>query len=221
MRSGLIFDMDGLLLDSERIVKRSWEEAGDEMKISHMGEHIYHTLGLNRSGRDAYFRQALGGSFDIEDFSKRASRCFYRIVEEEGMPLKPGVRELLSYAKAYGFKTAVATSSRKEYSVKMLKSVGIYTYFDGGVFGDMVQNSKPDPEIYRKACESIGMDPECCVAFEDSPAGVYSAHAAGLQVIIVPDLLDPPEEVLTLAYEKCDTLHEVIPLLRVGIPRKI
>ena len=83
MISALVFDMDGLLLDSERIVRRSWEEAGEEMEISHMGEHIYHTLGLNRAGRNAYFREALGENFDIEYFTKRSSECFYHIVEKD------------------------------------------------------------------------------------------------------------------------------------------
>lgn len=206
--------MDGLLLDSERIVKRSWEEAGEEMGIPRMGEHIFHTLGLNRAGRDSYFRSALGEGFGIEEFSERTSRCFYRIVEEEGMPLKPGIREILSYVKAYGYKTAVATSSRKEYSIKMLETVGIYEYFDSGVFGDMVKNSKPDPEIYRKACESLGMSPDYCLALEDAPAGIRSAYEAGLTVIAVPDLLEPPRELLPLIYKTCRTLHEVIPLLR-------
>ena len=103
MISGLVFDMDGLLLDSERIVKRSWEEAGNEMGIPGMGEHIFHTLGLNRAGRDAYFRKALGEDFGIAEFSERMSRFFYRIVDEEGLPLKTGVKELLPYAKARGY----------------------------------------------------------------------------------------------------------------------
>ena len=145
--------MDGLLLDSERIVKRSWEEAGNEMGIPGMGEHIFHTLGLNRAGRDAYFRKALGEDFGIAEFSERMSRFFYRIVDEEGLPLKTGVKELLPYAKARGYKLAVATSSGREYSTKMLREAGIYTYFDGCVFGDMVQNSKPHPEkIGRASC---------------------------------------------------------------------
>lgn len=220
MISALVFDMDGLLLDSERIVKRSWEEAGEEMEISHMGEHIYHTLGLNRAGRNAYFREALGENFDIEDFTKRSSECFYQIVEKEGMSVKPGTAELLTYAKSYGYKLAVATSSSREYSIKMLKSVGIYHYFDSGIFGDMVWQTKPDPEIYRKACEAIEMPPENCLALEDSPAGVRSAYAAGLRVIVVPDLLEPPKDVLALVYRRCDTLHEVIPLLRDGIDRR-
>lgn len=85
----------------------------------------------------------------------------------------------------------------------------------------MVQHSKPDPEIYKKACRCIGMLPEACLALEDSPAGVRSAYAAGLKVIVVPDLLEPPEDVLSLAYERCATLHEVIPLLKEGIPRNL
>lgn len=213
MISGLVFDMDGLLLDSERIVKRSWEEAGNEMGIPGMGEHIFHTLGLNRAGRDAYFRKALGEDFGIAEFSERMSRFFYRIVDEEGLPLKTGVKELLPYAKARGYKLAVATSSGREYSTKMLREAGIYTYFDGCVFGDMVQNSKPHPEIYRKACECIDTPPECCLAFEDAPAGIRSAHDAGLKVIAVPDLLEPPKEVLPMIYRRYETLLDVIPFL--------
>lgn len=221
MIQAIIFDMDGLLLDSERIVKRSWEEAGGEMGIAHMGEHIYQTLGKNREWRDAYFRKTLGEEFPIGDFQKRAGRHFHKIVDNEGMPLKEGVRELLTYAKAKGYKIAVATSSSREYSIRALEEAGIFAYLDGGVFGDMVQHSKPDPEIYKKACRCIGMLPEACLALEDSPAGVRSAYAAGLKVIVVPDLLEPPEDVLSLAYERCATLHEVIPLLKEGIPRNL
>lgn len=213
MISALVFDMDGLLLDSERIVKRSWENAGNEMGLPGMGGHIYHTLGKNRQGRDAYFRGALGAEFQIEEFQKRASRHFYKIVSEEGLPLKKGAKELLTYARERGYKTAVATSSSREYSTKILKQTGIFSYFDGGVFGDMVRYTKPDPEIYLKACESIQVKPEFCLALEDAPAGVYSAHAAGLKVIVVPDLLEPSEDVLKAAYKRCDSLCDVIPLL--------
>ena len=141
------------------------------------------------------------------------SRFFYRIVDEEGLPLKTVVKELLPYAKARGYKLAVATSSGREYSTKMLREAGIYTYFDGCVFGDMVQNSKPHPEIYRKACECIDTPPKCCLAFEDAPAGIRSAHDAGLKVIAVPDLLEPPEEVLPMIYRRYETLLDVIPFL--------
>lgn len=206
--------MDGLLLDSERIVKRSWNEAGNEMGISDIGEHIYHTLGLNRKARNQYFRNAYGEDFPLEDFNQRTSDIFFKIVEGTGIPLKAGAKELLEYAKGHGYKIAIATSTSQAYAVKELTDAGIWKYFDGGIFGDMVKNAKPDPEIYLKACESIHMAPGDCLALEDAPAGVRSAHAAGLKVIVVPDLLQPDTETLALTYKKFDTLYEVIPLLK-------
>lgn len=214
MIRALVFDMDGLLLDSERIVKRSWNEAGNEMGISDIGEHIYHTLGLNRKARNQYFRNAYGEDFPLEDFNQRTSDIFFKIVEGTGIPLKAGAKELLEYAKGHGYKIAIATSTSQAYAIKELTDAGIWKYFDGGIFGDMVKNAKPDPEIYLKACESIHMAPGDCLALEDAPAGVRSAHAAGLKVIVVPDLLQPDTKTLALTYKKFDTLYEVIPLLK-------
>lgn len=214
MIKALVFDMDGLLLDSERIVKRSWNEAGNEMGIPDIGEHIYHTLGLNRKARNEYFKNAYGADFPLEDFNQRTSDIFFRIVGKNGIPLKAGARELLEYAKEHGYKIAVATSTSQTYAVKELTDAGIWQFFDGGIFGDLVKNAKPDPEIYLKACESIGMSPRDCLALEDAPAGVRSAHAAGLRVIVIPDLLQPDEETLALTYKKLDTLYDVIPLLK-------
>lgn len=206
--------MDGLLLDSERIVKRSWNEAGIELKIEGLGEHICNTLGLNRKARNEYFINAFGSDFPLEEFNQRTSDIFFRIVGETGIPLKPGAKELLEYAKEHGYKTAVATSSGRKYAVKELSDAGIWQYFDGGIFGDMIKNTKPDPEIYLKACESIHTLPKDCLALEDSPAGIRSAHAAGLKVIAVPDLVQPGEELLALTYKRFDTLYDVIPLLK-------
>ena len=214
MIKALIFDMDGLLLDSERIVQRSWNEAGAKLGIPHLGEHIRHTLGLNRKARNEYFKHAFGTDFPLEEFNRMTSAIFFSIVENTGIPLKPGAKELLEYAKEHGFKIAAATSSGREYAVKELADAGIWRYFDGGVFGDMIENTKPDPEIYLKACECVRTNPCECLALEDSPAGIRSAYADCLKVIAVPDLVQPDDEVLALTYRKLDTLHEVIPLLK-------
>lgn len=213
MTEAFVFDMDGLLLDSERIVKRSWEEAGNQLGIAHMGEHIYHTLGMNRAGRNAYFKQTLGESFPEEEFSGKASAAFYRIVAREGLSLKSGAKEILKYAKERGYKLAVATSSRREYASGVLKDAGIYDYFDGAVFGDMVKRTKPDPEIYIKACAGIHADPRRCIAFEDAPAGIRSAYSAGLKVIAVPDLTEPDPGTLALAWKRVDTLCDAVRFL--------
>ena len=107
----------------------------------------------------------------------------------------------------------IATSSSRNYAVEHLKGTGLYEYFDGGVFGDMVTRGKPDPEIYLAACESLGLEPGVCMALEDSPAGIRSASSAGMVPVMVPDLVEPTEEIRGLAYAVCDSLTEVKGLL--------
>lgn len=108
---------------------------------------------------------------------------------------------------------AVATSSRSGYAIHNLEEAGIYGYFDGAIFGDMVQRAKPDPEIYLKACEAIKIRPKCSIALEDAPAGIRSAYAAGMIPVMIPDLVEPDEEIKALVYRQFKTLHEVIGLL--------
>lgn len=213
MIEAIVFDMDGLLFDSERIVQRSWEEAGNQLGLEHMGETIYHTLGMNLAGRNHYFRNTIAKDFPCEEFAKQARIWFYKIVNEEGLPMKNGARELLEYGKANGYRMAIATSSRREYALKNLKAAKIYDFFDAGVFGDMVQHAKPDPEIYLKACDSIGAAPANCIALEDAPAGIRAAYAAGMKPIMIPDLVAPAPEIEALLYETCDTLLGVIGIL--------
>ena len=213
MIEAIVFDMDGLLFDSERIVQRSWEEAGNQLGLEHMGETIYHTLGMNLAGRNHYFRNTIAKDFPCEEFAKQARIWFYKIVNEEGLPMKNGARKLLEYGKANGYRMAIATSSRREYALKNLKAAKIYDFFDAGVFGDMVQHAKPDPEIYLKACDSIGAAPANCIALEDAPAGIRAAYAAGMKPIMIPDLVAPTPEIEALLYEICDTLLGVIGIL--------
>lgn len=213
MIKALVFDMDGLLFDSERIVQMAWNIAGKKLGFEKMGEHIYHTIGFNLKSRNEYFHKALGLQFSNEEFTKEARAAFQRLAEESGVSLKPGVIELLEYAKARDYKMAVATSSREEYATKLLKEGDIYPYFDGFVFGDMVQHSKPDPEIYIRACELIGVSPQNAMALEDSPTGIKAAYAAGMSPVMIPDLVEPDEIILGLLYGKLNTLLEVIPML--------
>ena len=220
MIEAIVFDMDGLLFDSERIVQRSWEEAGNQLGLEHMGETIYHTLGMNLAGRNHYFRNTIAKDFPCEEFAKQARIWFYKIVNEEGLPMKNGARKLLEYGKVNGYRMAIATSSRKEYALKNLKAAKIYDFFDAGVFGDMVQHAKPDPEIYLKACDSIGAAPANCIALEDAPAGIRAAYAAGMKPIMIPDLVAPTPEIEALLYGTCDTLLGVIGILEKLKSRK-
>lgn len=215
MIKALLFDMDGLLLDSERVVQESWNAAGEALGYGKVGEHIYNTLGMNAAGRKEYFNNVFGTGFPYEEFQKLSRKAFFNVADQEGIPLKPGAKELIFYAKQMGYKVGLVTSSRKEYAVDVLKKAGIFSYFDGCIFGDMVSKSKPDPEIYEKGCKMLGEEPEWCIAFEDAPAGVMAASAAGIDVIMVPDLVQPDDAIRMRTWKVLDSLDEAIGLLRM------
>lgn len=215
MIKALLFDMDGLLLDSERVVQKSWNAAGEVLGYGKVGEHIYNTLGMNAAGRKEYFNNVFGTGFPYEEFQKLSRKAFFNVADQEGIPLKPGAKELIFYAKQMGYKVGLVTSSRKEYAVDVLKKAGIFSYFDGCIFGDMVSKSKPDPEIYEKGCKMLGEEPEWCIAFEDAPAGVIAASAAGIDVIMVPDLVQPDDAIKMRTWKVLDSLDEAIGLLRM------
>ncbi|HJB18729.1 MAG TPA: HAD family phosphatase [Candidatus Bariatricus faecipullorum] len=212
----LVFDMDGLIFDSERVVQRTWNDAGEQLGYGKIGEHIYNTLGFNVKRRKEYFQGVFGQDFPMDDFNRITRARFQEIVAEEGLAMKPGVRELLNWAHSRGIKTAVATSSRRVYSTDLLKRADIWKLLDGAVFGDMVTNAKPDPEIYLTACSLIHAVPARSVALEDAPAGIRSAHAAGMIPVMVPDLVQPDEETLRLCAGKFESLLDVIPYLEDG-----
>ena len=120
---------------------------------------------------------------------------------------------MLNAAKSHGCMIGLATSSRQIHAEQSLKRAGLYDYFDGKVFGDTVKEGKPSPEIYLKACKSIGIEPEDAVALEDAPSGAISAHAAGMRVIVVPDLVQPPEEVKQFLWKQAEDLERVIEMI--------
>ena len=210
---GLVFDMDGLLFDSERVVQQSWNYAGNLLGFGNLGEHIYHTIGMNRGGREIYFREHVDADFPMERFNEVTRARYYEILEQTGIPMKPGAKELLWAAKEKGLRIALATSSSRDHAEAMLARYDLAQFFDGCVCGDMVTRSKPDPEIYEKACRLIDVPSQYAVALEDAPSGVRSAAAAGMRVIVVPDLVAPSEEILALAWKRCDSLTDVIGMI--------
>ena len=209
----IVFDMDGLLFDSEKIVQRTWTMAGERLGYGPIGDHIYHTLGMNRKGRAQYFQKVYGMDFPMETFSEMTRAYFQDIAATEGVPLKTGVMAMLEYAKAHDYKMAVATSSSRAYAAGLMEKAGIYTYFDSAIFGDMVQNSKPDPEIYQRSCENLGIPPQNCIALEDAPNGLRSACNAGLHPIMIPDLVEPDDSIQKLVLAVCKDMYAVIRLL--------
>lgn len=210
----VVFDMDGLIFDSERVVKNSWDAAGDRLGYGKLGDNIYHTLGFSIVKRKIYFTEKYGADFPFETFAEHSREAFYTEVKEEGLPVKRGVKELLEYLHQHNYLAAVATSSRTAYAKRSLEQAGIIDQFNVTVFGEMAKESKPAPDIYLLACDLLQKEPSNCLALEDSPNGIRSASAAGLCPVMIPDLVEPEEELLPLLFAKKRSLLEVIPFLK-------
>jgi len=205
--------MDGLMLDSERIVKHSWNQAGQALGYGMAGENIVHTLGFNRSGRKQYFQKVYGQDFPFGKFQELTKEAYDAYVLEHGVPEKPGLFELMDYLKENNIKMAVATSASRGHAENVLEKKGILGQLDAFVCGDMVGHSKPDPEIYQTACRELSVLPEEALALEDAPNGIRSAFAAGLSAIMIPDLVPCPEEIRPMLVRECSSLPEVIDYL--------
>lgn len=216
---GVVFDMDGLLLDTEKIVQRTWTDVGNRFGYPDMGEQIYHTLGFNRERRKTYFESVYGSDWPDADIVAACGVRFTEIVQTEGIPVKKGARELLQHLKDKGIKIGLATSTSEEHAREELEGTGLWDYFDGRIFGNMITKSKPAPEIYEKACKAIGVDPVHAIALEDAPSGVQSAYHAGLRVIMIPDMVQPKEEILAMTFAVRETLLEVIELVDTNFSR--
>ena len=204
----IIFDMDGVILDSETISDKTWLITQDEMNVKTDKDYINMCRGSNRNDTLQILHDVFGEGFDSEGFLKRATELFHQIEETDGIPLMPYAREILEYLKPK-YRLALASSTNGVAVKRQLTNAGIIQYFETLTTGDQVVHSKPDPEIYLKACHSLGLEPEECVAVEDSPNGIRSAAAAGLKVIMVPDKIQPFPEIELLCWQICITLKSL------------
>jgi len=209
----VIFDMDGVLFDTERLCKDCWCEVAAEKGLQGMDEVFPKCIGTNNADTRRIVMDYYGEDFPYEAFSEEASVLFHQYVEQNGMPMKVGVRELLDYLKKENYQIALASSTRRASVEKCLRLAGIEGYFDTLTTGDMVLHSKPEPEIYLIACESLDLAPQECYAIEDSYNGIRSAYSAGMKAIMVPDLIPPDEEMQEKAEVILDTLLDVIQYL--------
>lgn len=211
--NAVIFDMDGVLFDTERLCQDSWLAVAEENGLPGMEEIFPKCIGLNANDSRRIVLEAYGEDFDYEGFRGRASVWFWDYIEKNGLPIKPGVKELLAWLKEKKWLVGLASSTRRSSVLNHLEQAGIKDYFKVIITGDMVEHSKPQPDIYLLACRELGVEPEQAYAIEDSPNGIRSAHAAGMCPLMVPDMIAPDEEMRELSSEIFGDLNGVLGFL--------
>ena len=205
----VIFDMDGVIFDSERLVLKCWEKMGGEYGLANMREVFLSCIGTNSARTKEIVLDHYGASFPYEEFCAKSSALFHRIVDRGGLPVKTGVRELLDCLRKNDITLALASSTRLAVVTQELKQAGLYGYFRVVMGGDQLKHSKPAPDIYLMTCEKLGVRPENCYAIEDSYNGIRAAHSAGIRPIMVPDMLPPTEEMRDKSVTVLDDLLQV------------
>ena len=205
----IVFDMDGLLLDSERIVLDAFLLVCEHFELGDRTELLKQCIGTNRDYTRARMTEAFGSGVDFNEFQNMWTLKHEEIVGDDAMPLMDGARELLDLIQQLDIPRAVATSTRSALALVWLEKVDLLHYFEFVVGGDQVTNSKPDPEIYLAATQKLGCNPTSCLAFEDSENGVRAALGAGLRVIQVPDLVAPSANVRALGHTILASLRDV------------
>lgn len=208
----ILFDMDGLVLDTEKLYTRFWQEAATICGYPMTKEQALGMRSLNRGAGLAKMQSYFGPDVDYDEIRGKRIELMDAFVEKEGVTLKPGIHELLGFLKERGIKTAIATSSPIERTMLYLTSVGLQNSFDELVSGYMVEKGKPEPDIYLYAAKKLGVATSHCVVLEDSPAGILAAHRAGCLPVMIPDQDEPDEETKPLLYAKVESLDKVISL---------
>jgi HAD superfamily hydrolase (TIGR01509 family) len=213
MIQAVIFDMDGVLFDTERLGLAQQLRACREVGFPVTEELIMRTMGSSMAAGREILLNALGKDFPYEKMIERWTELMYGDMALNGIPQKPGIQELLGVLKEKGIKTAVATSNNRSIVENYMKMAGMENSFDEVVCGDSIQKSKPAPDIYLAAAEKLGTDPLSCMGVEDSVNGVKSVRAAGMVCVMVPDMI-PFTKALSPYVDYCvPTLKDIIPLL--------
>ncbi|MFA6857286.1 MAG: HAD family phosphatase [Treponema sp.] len=208
----VIFDMDGVLLDTETICDRTWKIAGSELGLEDVNDIINACRGCNKNDTRIILKKKYGKEFDAKSFMDRTSILFHEIEIREGIPVMKGAVHAIEYLAQAGYRLALASSTHGITVRRQMENTGLLKWFETITTGDMVEHSKPDPEIYTLACSSLCLTPEQCAAIEDSPNGIHSAYNAGLKCIMIPDKIAPTDEIKHMLWKLCTSLDQ-IPLI--------
>ena len=210
----VVFDMDGVIFDSEKRVVECWKVIADKYGVPDIEAACRECFGCNQVVAKERFLKRYGEDFPYVVYKKEMSDLFHERYDNGNLPMLPGVVEILEFLKANGKRIALASSTRRASVESGLTWAGIIDYFDAIICGDMVERSKPEPDIFLKACEALGVSPSEAYAIEDSYNGIRAAHRGGLLPIMVPDMMEPDKEMEELSVVILGSLNEVIDYLK-------
>ena len=213
MKKAVIFDMDGLMINSERVTFEGYQLVMRKLGLS-ISEDFYKQL-LGKTLPTAYqiFYNEYGDDFPMEQVLNDVHQYMADLFDQEGVPLKKGLLELLIYLKENNYKTIVATSSTRKRVDHILGLADIIKYFDDSICGDEVTHGKPHPEVFLRACEKLGVNPSDAIVLEDSEAGIQAAYSGNIDVICIPDMKCPEQEFEKMTTKILDSLDQVIDFL--------
>ena len=210
MVKAVIFDMDGLLLDTEKLLVRFWVEAANKAGFPMTRDQALSLRSLHRKFAIPYLKELFGEEFDYDTVRTSRMELMSEYLADNPLELKSGARELLDYLNSQKIPAAICTATDYERTRDYLSQTGIFERFDRIVCAAMVEYGTPRPDIYLYAAEQLGLKPWECVALEDSPNGVRSAADAGCITVMVPDLTQPDSELGGIIRGKADSLKDVI-----------
>ena len=213
MTKAVIFDMDGVIFDSERAVYNGWLELAAKYNFKDIEMIYMKSIGVNSTVTRQIFMDYYGEDFPYDEYKKEQSYNYHEKYSNGRLPMKPGIKELLIGLKEKGCKIAIASSTRKELVEKQIEDAGLRKFFDVIVGGDMVEKSKPEPDIFLKAAKLLDVQPEQAYVIEDSYNGIRTAFTGGMIPIMVPDMLEPDDEMKEKAQYIFKDLYEVKELL--------
>ncbi len=215
MKKAVIFDMDGLMIDSERVTYNEYVKKLEQLGHYDFTEELYRNcLGKNKQGICQVFIDHYGEDFPMKEVWDDVHIWIDESLRQH-VPKKKGLDELLQYLKSHNYKTIVATSSGRERVDEILKNAQLTQYFDDSICGDEVTHGKPNPEIFLTACHKLGVQPEEALVLEDSEAGIQAAYDGHIDVICVPDMKYPEEKYVQMITKIVKSLDDVIDYLEV------
>ena len=216
MIDGVIFDMDGILFDTERVVNECIALVGTEYGIDNIDYIIEKCIGVSTAETKAFYRSVLGDDFPVDEMYEKIREMTNLRLAEGGMPVKSGVYLMLEYLKTNRYQIGLASSSSRRSIMHHIEAANMTEYFSVIVAGDDVEKGKPEPDIYLKALEKMNLKGKTVIAFEDSPNGLKSATAAGINAIMIPDQIPYNEELKPYVFERFNSMTSALEALKKG-----